>query len=91
LQIFLQDIKNAAPCIVGVDSYDVIVDGCSLLKTTTGSFAKAAEVWFAAYWLLSIQYPPKIAKTCQFIEKVLLFTGGKPSALVRKWGNRLLA
>ena len=85
----LQDISQLTPCIFGTVEYDVKVDGVSLLKRKTASFQKAFEVWFSAYFIFSICFPKKLTNLCQFVEKVLLKHGGRPSALVRKWANRL--
>jgi hypothetical protein len=80
------------PCIIGTstDYYNIKAGNCMLALKPTISFKKAVEIRFSSFWLFGIKYPEKLAKTCQFIEKVLLYKGGKPSAVVRKWANRLL-
>jgi len=60
------------------------------MQRGTASFAKALEVCFAAYFIFSICFPKKLANLCQFLEKVVLKHGGRPSAVVRKWANRLM-
>jgi hypothetical protein len=75
---------------VGTDGYNVKVDGSTLLLKPTVSLKIVMEVWFSSFWIFSIKYPEKLAKTCQFIEKALLNKGGKTSEVVRTWANRLL-
>ena len=75
------------PCIVGAADYQVHVDSCKVLQKRAVSFKSAAEAWFASFWILSLEYPKKIAKTCEFIENNNSEEGGKAKRYCSKMGK----
>ena len=82
-------MNGPTPCITGIGKYSVAMDGeGNLLQTKVHSFNVALEAWMAAFWIYSVSYPEELKHTC-FLEKVLLCKGGRVSATVRKWANRL--
>jgi len=61
------------PCIVGAADYQVHVDSYKIIQKRAVSVKSTAEAWSASFWILSLEYPKKLAKTCEFIEKIILW------------------
>ena len=87
-QMFSQ-VCGPTPCITGEEEYGIAIDGSNILKGPIKSFQLAVEAWLATFWIFSIAFPDSIKNTTCYFEKVLLRKGGKVSAVVRKWCNRL--
>lgn len=84
-------VKSLTPCITGVDEFNVVLDSLpELLRVPVKSFRRALEACLASYWIFSIEFPANLRNTCCFLENVVLKRGGKVTAIVRKWTNRLM-
>ena len=70
--------------------YQVRCDNQLILTAAEERFTLALEAWMACFWVLSIEYPKRLANTLQLLERGLLGHGsGKVTAVVNQWSTRL--
>ena len=61
----------------------------SIFNDPVNEFSHAFEAWFACYLVFAIQYPLKLAKTCQFIENFIVGHKTKVPAHVNTCASKL--
>jgi hypothetical protein len=68
-----QAVMSPTPTIVrDANGYQVWLDGQPLFRSPLPKFSGALQGWFEAFWCFALEYPPKLTKTCLFIESIVL-------------------